>query len=364
MFVRLLALFACCQLLETPAEREEDVPLPPPPTPPRPPSPPRNAFIIDDDEEDYELRRSVFQAMNNDERDGNDSDYDDDDDELCDDDACARESILQHRPWKRKQKIAAQSKKAMTDDYNHQVWVVTPDGSSHSVLTCLVNGQTYRVSNNRVRKALLAMDPTAIGRQVFLPKSCSAHCKHQCWTNFTVNEILTHRGRHVTCATEGEINETIARHLSVFNTRPGGAPGDAPKFQYVVNGKHVCADFYAVAEGISVNKLKEIRSMVKEGSVHYIHGNKGMVSEERQRRHTQGVAFWNWFCLFYCQRPATVEDILLFPLAWPYDEIYEAMYLPWHAKCYPHEAVCTCALCQCFLQGEMGSSISQCATSR
>ena len=333
MLLRLLALFACCQVLETSSPDHEDVPLPPPPRPPSPPPPPRNAFILDDDEEDFDVRQSVFQAMNNDERDMNEEDYDEEDG--CDDAACATDGRQEKRPWAAKQKIPVQSKKAMTADYNHRVWVVEPDGASHSLLTCLINGQMYRVSNNRVNKALMAMDPTAIGRQVFVPKSCGAHCKHQCWLNFNVNEILTHRGRHVSCSSEGEINETIARYLTIFNKRPGQA-ADA-KFEYIVNGKHVCADFYCVAEGISMNKLRAIKLMVKQGAVHSIHGNKGMVSELRQKRHMHGVAFWTWFCLNFCQRPATVEDILLFPLAWPYDEIYEAVYIPWHQRVAPSE---------------------------
>jgi len=104
-----------------------------------------------------------------------------------------------------------------------------------------------------------------------------------------------------------------------------------------VNGKHVCSDFYSVAEGISSNKLRVIRTMVKQGATHYIHGNKGSVSEERQKRHALGVAFWTWFTITYCQRPATVENILLFPLAWPYDEIYDSVYVPWHQKVCPSQ---------------------------
>ena len=116
MFLRFLALFACCQLLETASPNQEDVPLPPPPRPPTPPPPPRNAFspgVVDEDEEDHDVRQHVFQAMNNDARDGNEDDFDEFDEDGCDDVACSAEGGQAHRPWKAKEKIPVQSKKAM-----------------------------------------------------------------------------------------------------------------------------------------------------------------------------------------------------------------------------------------------------------
>ena len=328
MFLRVLALLACCSLLDNPCSREEDAPLPPPPPPPSPPSPPRDAFILDDDEENDDSRQSVFHAMDLDERDENETEEDDD----GDDEACASgPSQAPNMPWKKKQKIPVQSKKAMTMDYNHKMWVVEPDGEAHTLITCLVNGAQYRVCNNRLKKALIALDPNTIARTVLTSTSCGAHCKHQCWTRVCVGEILVHRNRHATCESEGQINETIARYLTQFN--PNANPGK--QMRYVVNGKEVCADFYANTEGICGNKLRRIRKMVQEGVIHCVHGNKGVLSDERAKRHAQGVAFWSFFCERFCQRPATVEEILLFPLDWPYEEIYDAIYIPWHAKACP-----------------------------
>ncbi len=247
---RLLALLACCQILEAPTARDDDVPLPPPPSPPSPPSPPRDSFILDDDEDDDDLRRTLFQAMELDDRDEDKSD--DDDDAGCDDEACASDSPLKPcRPWQAWRKLPVQSKKAMSEDYNHKVWVVEPDGPHHSLLTCLHNGQQFKVCNNRRKKALQQLDPNVIARTCLQSRACSAHCKHNCWTRFSVGEVLLHRSRTASCQTEGEINETLAQFLRQYNHN--AAKGT--HLRYVVNGKEVCPDFYATVEGISGNKL-------------------------------------------------------------------------------------------------------------
>ena len=331
---RLLSLLACCLILEEPGERDDNVPLPPPPLPPRPPSPGRESFSVDDDDDDDDLRRTVFHAMDFDERDENETE--EDDDAGCDDEACRTDVPSEPcRPWQAWRKLPVQSKKAMSEDYNHKVWVVEPDGHMHSILTCLHNGQQFRVCNNRRKKALQQLDPNVIARTCLQSRACSAHCKHQCWTRFSAGEVLLHRARTASCQTEGEINETLTRYLTQFN------PNSTPQthLRYVVNGKEVCADFYATVEGISGKKLRGIRKMVQEGTVHYVHGNSGFTSEVRAQRHAIGVAFWTFFCATFCQRPATVEDILLFPLDWPYEEIYEAIYKPWHAKACPQETL-------------------------
>jgi hypothetical protein len=106
---------------------------------------------------------------------------------------------------------------------------------------------------------------------------------------------------------------------------------------YKINNKPVCSVFWAAAYGVSEDKMKGVRSMLRNGSSLKVHGNAGKKGNarhgQRQSQYNLCYSFWHNFFDENCQRPN--DDLRLFPVNNSQRFIYDTYFMSWIQKQIP-----------------------------
>jgi hypothetical protein len=233
--------------------------------------------------------------------------------------------------------VGTKSSRARTmaaHDYDDSVW---------NVETCTNDRTLVRVSHNAVasikdlvipRKRLATFkqkcDLQKVNTKLLSCSACGPTCKLQCHYSASVAEVLNTRRDIYSITTLSAQIQTLVATLRANNpnvTEP--APNERRKnLQYLYNGRKVCGRFWAFVHGVSEDRMKKVRTMVRNGSTRYVHGNEGLLLERPQ--YTSAYAFWHNFFEENCQQPN--DDLRLFPVNESFRNIYIQYFTPWYCK--------------------------------
>jgi hypothetical protein len=194
--------------------------------------------------------------------------------------------------------------------------------------------QSVSIPINRLNKFKQKADPDMIKKKVIGQRSaCVVNCTKNCHENFGVAEILQCRlSSFATQTTEQQVSEHLVSRLRIDNQ---GICNDSKKaIVYKVNNKPTCSVFWASAYGVSEDKMKGIRSMLRNGSVLKVHGSTG-TKRTGGAGSKYGVcyAFWHNFFDENCQRPN--DELRLFPVNNSQRFIYDTYFMSWFEKQLP-----------------------------
>lgn len=240
-----------------------------------------------------------------------------------------------------------------TGEYDKSYWrCESIAGGKHVKLLDLQHGAEWVVPYARVNKALRFLhQPTAAA--ILGPKDGSCRCKRSpaCYQKgFSLIHVLAMRYAFFNCLDERAATKYLADlvrphnnptlDLGASSTSTGweDAHGDdtdappRPKFKWIVNKEEVCSEYFAKLFGVSKDKLKGVRALLKgEGTV-----PPPRVRLERPRvKYAQCKVFWKDF-FKNCQRPN--KEIRLFPVNASYNVVYEDYFVPWFQKVYPEHS--------------------------
>lgn len=200
------------------------------------------------------------------------------------------------------------------------------------------------VSNNRLGKFKSKLDVENLLQMMGASSSCVSGCRRQCCGQFTLAEIIQCRlGCFQTATTEQKVTEHLVRQLLDCDpsnrqlaaaSRRSAADSDSESnptpmpIKYAIGGKGTCHVFWAKAYGVSEDKMKKVRAMVRHGSTVAQHGNSSKSYTGTQ----SGIcyAFWHNFFEQNCQRPN--DELRLFPVNNSQKFIYDSYFLKWFEK--------------------------------
>ena len=217
-----------------------------------------------------------------------------------------------------------------TGDYDTLYWNCSTvgKGSDFVRMTDLYHGGVYVVPMARVNKALRHLCMNAVTGVLTASKG-ACRCKRNppCYqaglTTYAIMNI-----RRAFFQQMNEVGATKFLADLVRSHQPNGKTQDA-KFKWMINELEVCDDFFSTVFGISRDKLKSVRMLLR--------GDKGALSApptrpERPRvKYVQCTTFWSSFFM-NCQRPNNTTR--LFPVNASYPTIYEDYFIPWMEKIY------------------------------
>jgi hypothetical protein len=213
--------------------------------------------------------------------------------------------------------------------FQRDCWVVSQGQAknyvsvSHTDHLALKNLQ---VAKNRLNKFKTKVDPQLIMASVLgQPNACVPGCQKGCSGAFSLNDLVSFRASSfATASKETEVTE----HLVALLRQNNNDLADKQRISYCLNGRPTCSVFWAKAYGASEDKMKTVRSMLRNKSTIARHGNLGKKAKAilSDRAH----AFWFNFFDVNCQRPN--DDLRLFPVNNSFKYIYDTYFHKWIEK--------------------------------
>jgi hypothetical protein len=230
---------------------------------------------------------------------------------------------------------SAKGRRMGKHNYDDKDWEVTEcssDRTSVKVTYRLDSGITdVVIQKRRVSSFKQKCDMSIIRQQLAKPSSCQPVCKRKCTHHTTLNSILEVRkdiyGR---LSPTAQLEDLTCR---LRNINPNIAEKVKGRVQtvnlvYFFGGRSVCGRFWAMAHGVSEDRMKKVRRMVKGGCIIWIHGNRGRYQEQPQ--YITAYTFWFNFFEMNCQQPN--NDLRLFPVNESFRFIYNNYFIPWISK--------------------------------
>lgn len=223
-------------------------------------------------------------------------------------------------------------------------WTVQDDASAPgsctvSHKTCMPLQTPVYLPKSRLRKYQHKLSPNVLVRLLNNPSSCVPNCQKQCHMKFALGGIIQARQHlYSTAKTENEVTAILADRLKTANshiaiTDPDAdpeepeakLPNQKTTLSYVISGVPVCSRWWAAYWGVSEDKMKAVRRLVKHGGRTVQHGNKG----KKKTFTKEEIAYCFWFLFFEvnCQRPN--DDCRLFPINASFKFIYDYYFSSW-----------------------------------
>jgi hypothetical protein len=202
-------------------------------------------------------------------------------------------------------------------------WTVTQGQTKNYVNVTHTDNNTLKnlqVATNRLNKFKTKVNPQLIMNSVIGQKSsCVPGCQKGCAGAFSLNDLVKLRASSFAVASK---EQEVTEHLVALLRRDNTDLADKRPIKYVLNGKPTCSVFWAKAYGASEDKMKKVRSMLRNNSTIARHGNLGKKSNTTltDRAH----AFWYNFFDVNCQRPN--DDLRLFPVNNSFKYIYDTYF--------------------------------------
>ena len=204
--------------------------------------------------------------------------------------------------------------------------------------------KNVRIRVNRLNKFKTKMDPERIKSCLVGNKSsCVSGCRKGCSNNYNLLDLINCR---LSCFNDSNTEQDVTEHLvrtlknisrdNIFPTSSFGdgldvvdpGYGKRKNITYLINDQPVCHVFWAKAYGISEDKMKKVRGMLRNNSSTTQHGNKG--TQYHTSQHGLSYAFWHHFFGQNCQQPN--DSLRLFPVNNSFRFIYDSYFLSWFNK--------------------------------
>jgi hypothetical protein len=171
--------------------------------------------------------------------------------------------------------------------------------------------------------------PTSVSA-VLQAKVCASVCSLQCSHHTTLASVLQKRIAAHKQTSGCKVVEHVTRALKQCNLGyVKSTESERPKrLSYSIEGRKVCSRFWAFMYGVSEDRMKVIRGMVRDNHVLARNGNEG-----RNRTTPQYdicYSFWDNFFQIACSQPN--NELLLFPVNMSLRFIYKENFQPWYDK--------------------------------
>jgi hypothetical protein len=208
---------------------------------------------------------------------------------------------------------------AMSD----QKWQVQQhggDGSPYATMIEVGTGASFNVHYNRVPKAKIRLSYDDCAEAV---KMGNCNCNRGCHKTLTsIEDIRQLRTQVFTNCDNGPavMNLLVAK----LNSHGGSFTILTGKAQYTT----VCRKYYAALHGVSENSVKKASRLSKNRA--RAPSRKHSFGEKDKPKYDVAYAFWHLFFEQNCQRPN--DEIRLFPVAKPFQDVYNMYFKPWFAR--------------------------------
>jgi len=220
------------------------------------------------------------------------------------------------------------------DYYDHVYWTCTLVGAGKQFVELLVNkcGTKYVVPKSRVNKALRYLHLPTVA-DLLRPGTGICRCKRapECYMRgLTAHAILDLRLSFFQQLNEVGATKYLADVVRPYNpTTKGKTTKRKFTLKWMVGGVQCCDDFFRAVFGVSKNKLKGVRQLLKGAGTLPA---PRVVAERPKVKFNQCKGFWRAF-FETCQRPN--DQIRLFPVNASYPFIYEEHFQTWFKQALP-----------------------------